>query len=56
MHFFVIPFLTIVFIAWIVYHSFIRKDMSKHRHELYGGLIFIGIWMVLYVCLINAAG
>ncbi len=56
MYFFITPFLTLAFIGWILYHAIIKKDLKEHRTELYGGLVFIVIWLVLYYSFISAAG
>ncbi len=41
-------FLILVFVAVLVYFSFIKKDPKKTKAILYPGLFFIGIWAVMY--------
>jgi hypothetical protein len=42
------PILLAIFIGWIVYRAFIRKDLRNHMTELYAGLFFIAVWAVIY--------
>ena len=45
-----IPFFLIpIFLIWIFYRVFIKKDIRKHRNELYAGLVFMGLWIILFV-------
>ncbi|WP_162128426.1 hypothetical protein [Flavobacterium phycosphaerae] len=45
-------FLPLVFVllyaAWVLYRALLKKDLLKHKAELYAGLFFIGVWGVLY--------
>lgn len=52
-YFLITPFLTIVFVGWVLYHFLVKKDLKNHRNELYGGLVFIGLWVVIYVLVVN---
>jgi len=45
--------LTIVFIGWILYRLFIKKDLSKNLNNLYFGLFFIAIWLSYYLFVIT---
>ncbi|HMK05927.1 MAG TPA: hypothetical protein VK476_00245 [Flavobacterium sp.] len=38
----------ILFLGWIFYRVFIKKDMKKHFNDLYAGLFFVGIWACVY--------
>ena len=40
--------LLIVFIGWIFYRLFIKKDLKKHLDTLYLGLVFIALWGLIY--------
>lgn len=45
-------FMIPIFILWVAFHFFIKKDLMKHKDILYGGLIFVGIWAVIYIAII----
>jgi high-affinity Fe2+/Pb2+ permease len=45
--------LTIVFIGWILYRLFIKKDLSKNLNNLYFGLFFVAIWLSYYFFIIT---
>jgi uncharacterized BrkB/YihY/UPF0761 family membrane protein len=36
-----------VFLIWVLYRFFVKKDLKKHQDELFGGLVFIGVWIVI---------
>jgi hypothetical protein len=43
-----IPVFSIVFTGWVFYRGVIKKDLRKYTTELYGGLTFMAVWVVLY--------
>jgi hypothetical protein len=45
----------ILFLGWLLYHTFIKKDIKKYRNEVFGGFFFTGVWIVIYTVLINIA-
>jgi hypothetical protein len=51
------PFIPIgliaIFIAYILYLLFIKKDVNKLKAVLYPGLFFIAIWVVIYYFLLR---
>lgn len=48
------PFvLLIVFIAWMSYHAFFKKDLKFQLNNVYAGLSFVGIWAVIYYALLK---
>ncbi len=53
MYFFITPILAITFIGWIFYHWLFKKDMRKYRKELLIGLVFLAVWGVVYIFLVN---
>jgi len=48
MQIFIVPGVIICFIIWVLYRLLIKKDIKKHLNEVYGGLAFIGVWVILY--------
>ncbi|GMV78696.1 MAG: hypothetical protein AMXMBFR79_18260 [Chitinophagaceae bacterium] len=38
----------IALIGWILYRLFIKKDLKKNINTLYVGLVFIGVWALIY--------
>lgn len=44
--------LTIVFLGWILYRLFIKKDLRKNLNNLYFGLFFVAIWVAYYLFII----
>lgn len=40
--------LSALFIRWIGFHLFIKKDLKKYINELLFGLFFIGMWVFIY--------
>jgi hypothetical protein len=45
--------LTIVFIGWILYRLFIKRDLSENLNNLYFGLFFVTIWFLYYLFIIT---
>jgi len=37
-----------LYLAWVVYHTFIKKDMKKHTTDLYALTFFMGVWALIY--------
>jgi uncharacterized membrane protein len=52
-YFLIAPFLTIAFLGWVLYHFLIKKNLKQQRNELFGGLVFIGLWIVIYALVVN---
>lgn len=44
-----VPGLAICFLFWALYRLLVKRDLKNHMSDFYGGLVFIGIWAVLYV-------
>jgi len=42
-----------VFIVCVLYLLLIKKDRKKTKIVLFPGLIFIGVWAVIYYCLLK---
>lgn len=42
---FIIVFFTLI---WSVYHYFIKKDLDKHKEELYVYMFVSVVWLALY--------
>lgn len=40
--------LGVCFLGWFVYRVFIKKDLKKHLHVFYLGLVFIATWLTIY--------
>ncbi|WP_193553751.1 hypothetical protein [Flavobacterium silvisoli] len=38
----------ILFAGWVLYRLLLKKDLLKHKAELYLGIFFIAVWAVLY--------
>jgi hypothetical protein len=38
----------LLFIGWILYQLFIKKNLKQNLNNLYAGLFFTGIWLILY--------
>lgn len=45
--------LTALFVVYIVYLLFFKKDKKQLKDALLPGLIFISVWIVLYIFLIK---
>ncbi len=43
----------IFFVGWILYRLFIKRDLKEHLDYLYFGLLFIGIWMLIYLMILT---
>ena len=39
----------LLFLGWISYRLFIKKDLRQRRNDLYAGLSFLGIWVLIYL-------
>jgi hypothetical protein len=44
-----------IFIGWVLYRSFITKDIMKYKTEIFAGCFFIGIWAAIYMAIIEFA-
>jgi len=42
-----------VFIGWILYRLFVKRDLKENLNNLYIGLSFTGIWIVIYYLLLE---
>ncbi|WP_187695259.1 hypothetical protein [Chryseobacterium sp.] len=40
--------LIIIFIIYVIYLAFVKKDMQMLRSVLYPGLFFITVWALIY--------
>ncbi len=38
----------VLFITWVLYRAFVKKDLKKQLNTVYFGLFFIGIWALMY--------
>lgn len=48
------PFvLLIVFIAWISYHAFFKKDLKLQMNNVYAGFAFVGVWVAIYIAMLK---
>ena len=47
MRIFAAPIMAIIFIGWVGYLIF-KKDVKKHRNEIFAGFVFIVVWAVIY--------
>lgn len=45
--------LSALFIGWVLYRTFIKKDLKKHKNEVFGGFFFMAVWALLYIVLTN---
>ncbi|MDB5152688.1 MAG: hypothetical protein JWR54_1439 [Mucilaginibacter sp.] len=45
----------IIFLGWVLYRDFIRKDIKKYKNEIFAGCFFIAIWAVIYIFLIEVS-
>jgi len=43
------PIMAIIFISWVLYRTLITKDIKKYKNEVFGGFVFIAVWVVIYV-------
>lgn len=43
----------IVFVLYVLFHLFIRKDLRKQRQNIYAGITFIAIWALIYGWLLS---
>lgn len=37
-----------LYLAWVVYRMFIKKDLCKHLNDFYGLSFFIAVWLIIY--------
>ncbi len=37
-----------LYIAWVIYRAFIKKDIKQHKNDLYGLTFFIVVWLLIY--------
>lgn len=44
----VLPILLALFLGWILYRAFVKKDLRSHLNEVYVGLFFVAVWAVVY--------
>lgn len=44
-------FVIILFICWVIYRLFIKRDLKKHMNDFYLFLFFIFIWVLIYAWL-----
>jgi len=40
--------LAILFVTWALYRLFIKKDLLKNKDNLYAGVFFIAVWVIIY--------
>jgi hypothetical protein len=45
----------IAYLGWILYHLAIKKDLKQHLQAFYANSFFVGIWVLIYVCILIAA-
>lgn len=44
-----LPFVfALLFLGWVVYRLTIRKDLKANVNDLYLGIFFLAIWVILY--------
>ena len=48
--------LLVTFLAWYVYHAYIKRDMKDHFNNLFAGLFFLSIWFAMYVLIFQEVG
>jgi hypothetical protein len=48
-----VPIMAIIFIGWILYKTFITKDIKNYKNEVFGGVFFIIIWVVIIAVVTN---
>lgn len=42
------PIFAILFSGWVLYRTFLKRDILKYKDEVFGGLVFLLVWWVLY--------
>jgi hypothetical protein len=42
-----------IFAGWVLYHIFIKRDLKQKKMQLYLGLTFTGVWILIYYFLIR---
>jgi len=48
-----VPIMAIIFIGWVLYIALVKRELKKHRNEVFGGFFFIAVWLVIYVVLVH---
>ncbi len=43
----------IFFIGWILYRWLFKRDLKKNQNGIIVGLLFIGVWTVIYFALLK---
>jgi CRISPR/Cas system endoribonuclease Cas6 (RAMP superfamily) len=43
----------ILFLGWIAYRLFVKKDLRQHLNSLYSGLFFTATWLIIYIMLLR---
>ena len=38
----------LLYIGWVVYRVFIKKDLKQHKNDFYALTFFIAVWLLLY--------
>lgn len=38
----------VLYLAWIIYHALIKRDLRRHLNDLYALTFFISIWALIY--------
>jgi len=38
----------VLFIVWVLYHSFVKKDIKSQLNNVAIGLFFFSVWAVIY--------
>jgi hypothetical protein len=42
----------VLFIIWVLYHSFVKKDIKAQSNNVVIGLSFFSVWAILYWMLV----
>lgn len=37
-----------LYLGWLVYRMFIKKDIRQHMNDLYGLSFFIAVWLIIF--------
>lgn len=43
--------LAALFLGWVLYRLFITRDLAQHKETLILGLLFVGVWALLFTWL-----
>ena len=38
----------VLYIAWVFYRVFIKRDLAQHKNDFYGLTFFIAVWLLIY--------